>query len=42
MCQAKAVALHAEGFAVLDSIALPEERKQVLREYACSMLKRNV
>ena len=42
MCQAKAEALHAEGFAVLDSIALPEERKQVLREYACSMLNRNV
>ena len=42
MCQAKAEALHAEGFAVLDSMALPEERKQVLREYACSMLNRNV
>jgi geranylgeranyl diphosphate synthase type II len=42
MCQAKAEALHAEGFAVLDSVALPEERKQVLREYACSMLNRNV
>ena len=42
MCQAKAEALHAEGFALLDSIALPEERKQVLREYACSMLNRNV
>ena len=42
MCQAKAEALHAEGFAVLDSIALPEERKQVLRGYACSMLNRNV
>lgn len=42
MCQAKAEALHAEGFAVLDSIDLPEERKQVLREYACSMLNRNV
>lgn len=42
MCQAKAEALHAEGFAVLDSIALPEERKQVLRKYACSMLNRNV
>ena len=42
MCQEKAEALHAEGFAVLDSIALPEERKQVLREYACSMLNRNV
>ena len=42
MCQAKAEALHAEGFAVLDSIALPEERKQVLREYACSMLNRHV
>ena len=42
LCQAKAEALHAEGFAILDSIALPEERKQVLREYACSMLNRNV
>ena len=41
-CQEKAEALNAEGFAILDSIDLPEERKQVLREYACSMLNRNV
>ena len=34
--------LNAEGFAVLDSINLPEERKAVLKEYACSMLNRNV
>jgi hypothetical protein len=37
-----AEALNAEGFAVLDSINLPEERKAVLKEYACSMLNRNV
>ena len=42
LCQAKAEALNDEGFAILDSIALPEERKAVLREYACSMLNRNV
>ena len=42
LCQEKAEALNAEGFAILDSIALPEERKQVLREYACSLLNRNV
>jgi geranylgeranyl diphosphate synthase type II len=41
-CQEKAEALNAEGFGILDSINLPEERKAVLREYACSMLKRNV
>ena len=41
-CQEKAEALNAEGFAILDSINLPEERKLVLREYACSMLNRNV
>ena len=41
-CQEKAEALNAEGFGILDSINLPEERKAVLREYACSMLNRNV
>ena len=41
-CQEKAEALNAEGFGILDSIDLPEERKAVLREYACSMLNRNV
>ena len=41
-CKEKAEALNAEGFGILDSINLPEERKAVLREYACSMLNRNV
>ena len=41
-CQEKAEALNAEGFAVLDSIILPEDRKAVLKEYACSILNRNV
>lgn len=41
-CQEKAESLNAEGFGILDSINLPEERKAVLREYACSMLNRNV
>ena len=41
-CQEKAEALNAEGFAILDSINLSEERKAVLKEYACSMLNRNV
>jgi geranylgeranyl diphosphate synthase type II len=41
-CQEKAEALNADGFGILDSINLPEERKAVLREYACSMLNRNV
>ena len=41
-CQEKAEALNAEGFGILDSINLPEERKAVLREYACNMLNRNV
>ena len=42
LCQAKAEAYCTEALAVLDSIALPEERKAVLRKYACSMLNRNV
>ena len=42
LCKAKAEALNAEGFAVLDSVNLPEERKQVLRDYACRLLNRNV
>ena len=41
-CQEKAEALNAEGFGILDCVNLPEERKAVLREYACSMLYRNV
>ena len=41
-CQEKAEALNAEGFGILDSINLPEERKAVLREYAWSLLNRNV
>ena len=41
-CQEMAEALNAEGFAILDSINLPEERKAVLKKYACSMLNRNV
>ena len=41
-CQEKAESLNAEGFGILDSINLPEERKAVLRDYACSMLNRNV
>lgn len=42
MCQAKAEAFYAEGVAVLDSVALPEEGKAVLKEYACGLLGRKV
>ena len=42
LCQAKAESLNAEGFAILDSINLPEERKAILKEYACELLNRNV
>jgi geranylgeranyl diphosphate synthase type II len=41
-CQAKAEAYCVEALAILDSIAVPEEQKAVLKEYACSMLNRNV
>ena len=42
MCQAKAEAFYAEGAAVLESVALPEERKAMLKEYACGLLGRKV
>lgn len=41
-CKEKAEAFYAEGLGVLDSVALPEERKAVLKEYACSLLNRSV
>jgi geranylgeranyl diphosphate synthase type II len=41
-CQAKAEAYCVEALAILDSIAVPEEQKAILKEYACSMLNRNV
>ena len=41
-CQAKAEAYCVEALAILDSVAVSEEQKAVLKEYACSMLNRNV
>lgn len=41
-CQEKSDAYYAEGLAVLDEVALPEERKAVLKEFACSLMNRKV
>lgn len=41
-CQEKSDAYYAEGLAVLDEVALPEERKTVLKEFACSLMNRKV
>ena len=41
-CMEKVEALYAEGLAVLDSVALPEEQKTSLKEFACSLMGRKV
>lgn len=41
-CEEKIEALYSEGLAVLDSVSLPEERKVVLKEFACSLMGRKV
>lgn len=41
-CEELVEAYYTEGLAVLDSVALPEERKQVLKEFVCSLMNRKV
>lgn len=41
-CMEKVEALYAEGLAILDGVALPEERKLLLKEFACSLMGRKV
>ena len=41
-CMERVEAYYNEGLAVLDSVALPAERKQVLKEFACSLMNRKV
>ena len=41
-CMERVEAYYNEGLAVLDSVALPAERKQVLKEFACNLMNRKV
>ena len=41
-CMERVEAYYNEGLAVLDSVALPAERKQLLKEFACSLMNRKV
>ena len=41
-CEEKIEALYSEGLGVLESVALPEERKSALKEFACSLMGRKV
>ena len=41
-CEEKVEAYYSEGLTILESIALPEERKQVLKEFVCSLMNRKV
>ena len=41
-CEEKIEALYSEGLGVLESVALPEERKAALKEFACSLMGRKV
>ena len=41
-CEEMVEAYYADGLAVLDSTHLPEERKSVLKEFACSLMNRKV
>ena len=41
-CEEKVEAYYSEGLTILESITLPEERKQVLKEFACSLMNRKV
>ena len=41
-CEEMVEAYYSDGLAVLESIAIPEERKQALKDFACSLMNRNV
>lgn len=42
LCMDKVNTYYQEGLAALDAVALPEDKKSVLRAYACSMMNRNM
>lgn len=42
LCLEKVDAFYKEGLAALDAVNLPEERKMVLKAFACSMMNRKV
>ena len=41
-CEERIEAYYSDGLAVLESIAIPEERKQALKDFACSLMNRKV
>ena len=41
-CEEMVEAYYSDGLALLESIALPEERKQALKDFACSLMNRKV
>lgn len=41
-CEEMVEAYYSDGLAVLESISLPEERKQALKDFACSLMNRKV
>ena len=41
-CEEMVETYYSDGLAVLESIALPEERKQALKDFACSLMNRKV
>ena len=41
-CEEMVEAYYSDGLAVLESIAIPEERKQALKDFACSLMNRKV
>ena len=41
-CEELVEAYYKEGLAVLDSVALPAERKEALKNFACSLMNRKV
>lgn len=42
MCLDKVDAYYKEGLAALDAVSLPDERKKVLKAFACSMMNRKM
>ena len=41
-CEEKIEALYSEGLAILESVDLPNEKKEMLRAFACSLMGRKV
>ena len=41
-CEERIEAYYSDGLALLESIAIPEERKQALKDFACSLMNRKM